>query len=353
MNAPFQHRLKPGTAASDAEALDALAQAERPERAFLRAAWFLSGPEPATKIAIARDMRGHPLAAFPLRKKPIGPSQLGIGLNQIAGPYWPMRGAALDASTPVEALGKALTSPLLARTLGPAFRLGPALESDPSLNTLREAAAFANWSVLSRPVSDLYALDLAALSASGEWPSSKGQQKDRWRVRQLEKTGPVRIDAFTGLDWTQHTRDAIAAVEAHSWVGQLEEGGDTKFSDPAMRKTWEEMSRDPALAAMINGRILWVGRIPAAFTFGLDCGDTRYCIANNFDQRFSKHSPGRVLLYDDFTAAAARGIKWLDWGLGDAGYKQPMGAHNAGAFVDLLFVRNSLVARALRPLWER
>lgn len=355
MNAPFRPDTAPGpdTTTSEADALDALARAERPERSFLRAAWFRAGPAPATRIAIARAPTGRPLAGFALRPRAIGPARLGLTINQIAGPYWPMRGVPVDATAGVDELAAALRAPTLTRTLGPAFRLGPALEHDPALATLREAMQRAGWRVLSRPISELFALDLAALTASGSWPSSKGQQKDRWRVRQLEKTGPVRIDRFTGTDWTFATRDAIAAIEGHSWVGQLDEGGDTKFLDPALRATWEDAARDPVLAAMIRGSLLWVGDTPAAFTFGLDCGATRYCIANNFDQRFARHSPGRVLLYDDFTSAAARGIAWLDWGLGDAGYKQQMGAQACGGFVDLLFVRGPLLAAALRPLWGR
>ncbi|MEO0589237.1 MAG: GNAT family N-acetyltransferase [Pseudomonadota bacterium] len=353
MNAPFQHGPKDTGALSEAVILDALASLERPERAFLRAAWFLAGPTPASRIAIARSQAGKPLAAFPLSDKSVGPSELGITVNQIAGPYWPMRAVPVNADASIEALAGALRDKALRKALGPAFRLGPALEGDPSLQLLRKAADEAGWRVLSKPVSELFALDLAALTASGTWPSTKGQQKDRWRVRQLEKTGPVSIERFTAASWTLSTRDSIAAIEAHSWVGQLEEGGDTKFMDPDLRATWEGIARDPVLAEMVSGSILRVGDTPTAFTFGLDSGTTRYCIANNFDQRFAQYSPGRILLYDDFTSAAERGIVWLDWGLGDAGYKQQMGAKPAGAFVDLLFVQSPLLARALRPLWER
>ena len=224
---------------------------------------------------------------------------------------------------------------------------------DPSVATLRKAASLAGWHWLERRVGSLFCLDLVALRASGSWPSVKGKQKDRWRVRQLAKTGPVSITSYTGTDWTDADRDAIAAIESRSWVGQLEQGGDTKFLDPALRRYWERVTDDPAIAAMIRGFILWVGETPAAFTFGLDAGDMRYCIANNFDQQFHKFSPGRVLLYHDFEDAADRGIARIDWGLGDGGYKTQMGAHEDARVVDLLFVRNPLLARLAKPLWQR
>lgn len=348
MNAPF----KPATQ-SDANAFDALAEADRPDRSFLRARWFLSGPKPASRLAVARDSFGSPLAGFAMRRKTLGPAWLGLSVNEVAGPYWPMRGVPVDLSVSAQTLGNALRESSLTSALGPAFRLGPVVRDHVSLQLLRDAAILAGWTVLSKPVGQHFIVDLAALTASGKWPSTSGQKKRRWHVRNLEKIGAVRIEYFTGADWTCAIRDAIAAIEGNSWLGQLENGGDTKFRDPALRSTWEDAGQDPALAAMIRGSLMWVGETPAAFTFGLDCGATRLLIANNFDQRFAKESPGKILIYEDFIASAARGIATMDLGLGDAGYKSDMGAHVCGAFVDLLFVRRPLLARALRPLWER
>lgn len=344
MNAPTQF-----SAAERSHAIDALAEADDPRRRFLRARWFEASDDATLDTVIARAPTGRPLAALPLVTKSVGP----LRVRQIAGAYWPFRGAPIDRTASVEDLAEALTEPETARALGRAWRIGPVIANDPSLVTLREAATRAGWHCLEREVSALFCLDFVALRASGTWPSTKGKQKDRWRVRQLEKMGPVRIERFTGLDWTNAERDAIAAIEAASWVGQLDEGGDTKFADPALRRYWERASQDRQIAEMIRGFILWVGDTPAAFTFGLEAGDTRYCIANNFDRQFHKFSPGRVLLYHDFEDAADRGFARIDWGLGDGGYKGPMGAHAEAAVIDLLFVRNPLLACVAAPLWKR
>ena len=60
-----------------------------------------------------------------------------------------------------------------------------------------------------------------------------------------------------------------------------------------------------------------------------------------------------MLLYHDFEDAADRGFARIDWGLGDGGYKSAMGAHADAAVIDLLFVRNPLLARIAAPLWRR
>ncbi len=343
MNTPFPIDTQPRSE------LDRLAEADDPRRSFLRAQWFASGRDPATANLVARGNDGKAIAAFPICKKKLGP----IAIKQVAGAYWPFRGAPLDSKSTAAELAAALNDKAFAKQLGNVWRMGPVVDDDPSLDVLKAAALDAGWRVLSRPIGQLFVLDLVALTASGNWPSTKGQQKDRWRVRQLEKTGPVTISHFTGEDWTDETRDAIAAIESNSWVGQLEQGGDTKFHDPALRSFWEGIGQDPAIAAIIRGSLLHVGDIPAAFTFGLDCGDTRYAIANNFDQQFQKFSPGRVLLYDDFTSAAKRGLARIDWGLGDGGYKRQMGAEEASGVSDLLFVRGALPAALLRRVWER
>ena len=91
----------------------------------------------------------------------------------------------------------------------------------------------------------------------------------------------------------------------------------------------------------------------AARALGLDCGPMRYCIANGYDQAFAKFSPGRVLLYADFEAAYERGIERIDWGLGDAGYKEGMGARPDAEMIDVLLVRPAILAALLSPLWMR
>ena len=330
-------------------AIDALAHADDPRRAFLRERWFSAVDDPSFRTHILAGSDGRPLLGLALVSRSFGP----LSIAQAAGAYWPFRGLPMPSDTSANALAEALRQRGARDALGMAWRLGPVIANDPSVDTLRQAAVHAGWHCVERPVGSLFCLDLVALRASGTWPSTKGKQKDRWRVRQLEKTGPVSITTYTGIGWSAQDRDAIAQIEAASWVGQLEQGGDTKFHDPELRRYWERVSEDPAIAAMIRGHILWVGGTPAAFTFGLETGDTRYCIANNFDRQFNKFSPGRVLLYHDFEDAADRGFARIDWGLGDGGYKSQMGAHEDATVVDLLFVRNPLAARIAAPLWRR
>ena len=321
---------------------DALAAAGDPARGFLRSAWF-----DGARTFVLKNDRDAACAAFALAERRKGPFRV----QEVGGAYWPFRGVPLSPDLTAADLAPILRS--ARREIGGIWRLGPVIGDDAQLDVLQQAAREAGWRVLSRTIGQSFVIDVAGLKAGGNWPSTKGAQKDRWRVRQMAKKGPVTIRWYTGADWSAQDRDDIAAIEANSWVGQLESGGDTKFHDPEMRRYWETVARDPVISAMIHGMIMTVGDRPVAFTFGLDCGTVRYSIANNFDRAFNKHSPGRVLLYADFEAAHSRGIERIDWGLGDAGYKSGMGAQEGPEMVDLLFVANPLVAALAKPVWQR
>jgi CelD/BcsL family acetyltransferase involved in cellulose biosynthesis len=89
-----------------------------------------------------------------------------------------------------------------------------------------------------------------------------------------------------------------------------------------------------------------------AFSFGIESGRTRYCIATSYDARYPRHSLGYLACYKTYIAAAERGIERLSLGVGDGGEKSSMGAAPEGDLVDCLFVRGRLLAAALRLAWR-
>ena len=330
--------------------IDALAAQGPAARAFLRERWFAANGHASPRMVTMADGADRPIAALALTERRKGP----FSLREIGGCYWPFRGVPLAPQVSAETLAEGLARHR--GDLGHVWRLGPAEQGDAALASLCDAARRAGWHVLTRPLGQVFELDLAGCADgdTAQWPSSKTQRKNRWRKRRLEEEGgPLRIEFFTGADWTAQQRDALAEIEAKSWLGTLAEGGDTKFRDPAMRAYWEALCADPVLAHMLTGSLMWIGERPAAFTFGLQTGTLRYCIANNFDQSFTRHGPGRVLLYDDFARAAEQGVTRISWGLGDAGYKSEMGAQPGAHMVDLLFVRGALLAAVLKRWWQR
>jgi CelD/BcsL family acetyltransferase involved in cellulose biosynthesis len=325
---------------------DAVAEVARPEAAFLRGIWAEAAAPDAVERWTAVRADGTPIAVLPLVKRSIGP----FAVREVAGCYWPFRSVALAADAQPGEVAAMLAAPELKRALGRVWRLGPVYDGDAAVAALSKAAKVAGWTVLTRRLGTCFEIDVAALVAEGPWPRPATMRKNRWREKQL---GAVAVTAFTGADWTATQRDAIAQVECNSWLGTLGDKAAFQFADAGQRIYWERVATDPVIAAMLFGSILSVGGEPAAFTFGLQVGATRYQIANNFDERFKQHSAGRTLLLKDFEQAAVDGVRRISWGSGDAGYKSQLGATPGPEILDLLFVRSPLLAVPLARYWKR
>jgi CelD/BcsL family acetyltransferase involved in cellulose biosynthesis len=326
-------------------ALDEAAAAGDPALAFLRAAWFSADCGPRPETLVARRPDGRILAALPtFAAKP--------GLRAVPGGYWPWRSVPLATDAGDLEIVAFLDHPLT-RRLGRAWRMGPQRADDPAGARLARLAEEAGWTPLRRVLGGAWLLDVAKLRASGGWPRGSTLRKNRCFEKHLAREGELGFRFVTGADWTAEVFDLFAGIERRAWVGTRTDGRDSKFLAPRHRRVWEAAAADPLLARMMWGSILTVGGEPAAFGFDLDCGATRYCVANSYDPRFARHSPGRILAYRSFEHLGERGVALLDWGPGDPGYKAMMGAEEGPEVVDWLFVRGRALAALLRSVWER
>ena len=331
------------------EAFDAVADAADPRHAFLRHAWFEAAAGDALRALVVQRPCGQPVAALATQWAVPGVFRTSV----VPGSYWPYRSLPIaDDASDCEIVGL-LRRIELRSFLGFAWRMGPVLSNDPTATRLRELAPEAGWRVLTRKLGTSFEIDVSRLRAEGPWPRTSSLATSRRRERKLAAHGEVEYRFVTGGDWTEADRDAMAAIEEQSWLSGIGGAADPKFHDPIRRRFWEQAAQDPAVAEMLFCSLLRVGGEPAAFIFGLECGGVRHVIANAYSQRFAQYGAGKLLLYKDFERAADRGVERIDWGSGDAGYKEEMGATPGPEIEDLLFVRTRAVALALRPWWCR
>jgi CelD/BcsL family acetyltransferase involved in cellulose biosynthesis len=335
-------------ASFSASDLDAVTAAAHPAQAFFTSSWFSATAQPFDIIG-ARRPNGTPVAAIPFTDRAIGPFRI----KEIPGSYWPFRSFPVAEDLSDIELSALLRSEKLYQALGRVWRLGPVYSNDPTASRLASIAGTNGWYVIRKSLATCYELDLAALGASGPWPKGSTARKNRARERKLSADGEVGYRFLSGAELDKASIDAMAIVEANSWLATLNGGGDTKFLDPENRAIWEKLSADPALSQSLFASLMTVGEAPIAFSFGLEVGDCRYYIANNYDDSFSKFGVGKLLLYKDFEFAAGRGISKVSWGAGDAGYKTEMGAEPGPEIQDLLFVRGRTLAMLLRALFLR
>ncbi|WP_298093320.1 GNAT family N-acetyltransferase, partial [uncultured Sphingomonas sp.] len=119
---------------------------------------------------------------------------------------------------------------------------------------------------------------------------------------------------------------------------------------------WRMAMADPVLAGMARAAVLCVDGVPAAFSFDLDAGAWRYAIANSYDPKFARQSPGRLLVYRNLADALARGVRDVDWGVGDSGYKETLGSEPGAAMRDWLLCAPgvpALAGRLMAGVWRR
>lgn len=329
--------------------LDQIADAGPSSHAFLRQAWFAAAVEiyggvPRTLVVRRED---EPVLAMPL----VAYGSRALGLAMVPGSYWPFRGFPLaDASEGV--LGAALAR--LARTVN-VLRIGPVPDGDPSVAPLIAVARARGWAALDRPLGECWHLRLGDTVRAGEWPRSSTLKKNRWHEKQLAANGALDWRFAGDADWPA-AFDQLAAVEEKSWIATRTDGRDAKFTRTGHGRFWRAAARDECLRGMMRAALLDVAGEPAAFSFDLVAGQTAYAIANSYDPAYAKHSPGKLLYTRNLVALAERGVELVDWGMGDSGYKQVIGADQGPAMRDWLLVRPGLPAAAARLVagwWRR
>jgi CelD/BcsL family acetyltransferase involved in cellulose biosynthesis len=334
-----------------ADAIDAAADRAAPSHRFLRRTWFAAavaayGGSPRTISVTQGD---QVLAALPL--VPAGPAWLGLA--SVPGCYWPFRSFPVAQDVSDEAAGALLD--VLRRQVR-ALRIGPVYDDDPALAWLKAAAEARGWAVLDRFVADSYLLDMAALRTEGTWPRNSTLRKNRFHEKHLAGHGTLDWSFVSGAAWGDDAFDALATIERRSWIEARTDGRDAKFTQAGHGAFWRAAARDPAIAAMLWAAVLRIDGEPMAFSFDLNAGTLKYAIANSYDPRVGKHSPGRLLYYRNLTRAIDDGMTRVDWGAGDSGYKRAIGAARGPAIRDWLFVRpgiDALAGRLLRHAWRR
>lgn len=330
-------------------AIDTVAAAAAPSHAFLRYGWYAAalaayGGQARTLLVGDSDV---PVLAMPF--VPLGPSWLRLAT--VPGCYWPFRSFGLALGTGDAALKVALA------TLGACvngLRIGPVYDDDPAATPLIAAARADGWTAIDRHIGESWGLDLDPLVDGQAWPRTSTLRKNRFHEKHLAAHGMPDWRFLSGADWPAGF-DSLAAIEERSWLAATDRS-DMKFTADGHGAFWRAAVADPVLADMIRAAMLTIDDAPAAFSFDIDTGDLLYAVANSYDPAFAKHSPGKLLYWRNLVAAMGRGVRRVDWGAGDSGYKQVIGATQDKPIRDWLLLRPGLPAlagRLLAGLWRR
>jgi CelD/BcsL family acetyltransferase involved in cellulose biosynthesis len=333
--------------ASGSHLLDALSRAAPPEHHFLRAAWYEASGAETVLLAL---VDGTPVAAFPT----VAAGPAALGARAVAGLYWPFRNILLAADADDGDVTRILAALRTGNRLGPLWRLGPVYADDPTAARLARLAPEAGWAVLKRPLGRSWVMEAnEAGTRFGTWPRSSTLKRLAGYERALRASGTLEIERIVGSAWTPEVLDALAEVERASWIAASTDHSGAKFMLPSRRAFWGRCIADPALAQMLSAVLVRLDGRPIGFSVDLTVGTVQYGIAGTYDEAFGALNVGKLANERNLIWALERGVRRVDWGAGDSGYKRTVGFEPGPEIIDLLFVRNSVAAAALRRRWEK
>lgn len=151
-------------------------------------------------------------------------------------------------------------------------------------------------------------------------------RRRRWRrdIRQLEKmsSSEIKIACYSQLSDISYLINVASQIQKSSYKNKLELG----FTDtPVNRALLEKAAGDGRLRAYI----LYVGDEPCAFQFDVRYGKTQFTEFGSFDPKWSRGSPGTVLLIKVLEQLCLEtDINRMDYGFGHAVYKAKFGTNH-------------------------
>jgi CelD/BcsL family acetyltransferase involved in cellulose biosynthesis len=328
-------------------AIDEIAAAGTPERGFFSRSWFEAAlpAETGAQTIVMRRGAGEAVAALP-----VAAGRLGI--KAVPGSYWPFRSLAVASDVTAAEFARLLAAPAAKRALGQVWRIGPIASGDPALRLIEEAAGPAGWRLIKRRVGTSFQVDFAEV-AEGQWPRNSTLRRNRQLERKMAEMGPLEWASHSGPELDARLLDELAALEAKSWQGKSR---DAKFLAPEHRRVWDGLIADPVQAARLRVQLLRIDRQLVAWRIQIEAGRMIYSIATSYDPAFRSLGPGIVLATRALVSARERGFARFDWGSGDSGYKQTLGARPGPDLIDCLLVRGPLAmvgGTAIERVWQR
>lgn len=303
-----------------------------------------------------RDWRGpirflqasaHPggvVAVLPLARQLKGP----ITFWSLGGNYEPFRGFPSDCRNPertASAVAEAIESFADIRAL----RMGPVRADDSAVMALCALLDRRGWSVHRSTLGLTF--EVAPGPDWNEYFSGLGtglRRSIRYDEKALKKLGEYRVAHFgeRGAPLGREVVSDLATIESASWLASR--GGTARFTSAKQQAFWTEIFLDPGLSRHCHVWIMYSSGNPISFCFAIDAGRSRYIVANNYSEKFSKYSTGSILYSAVFRdAIEVRGISLINIGLGDSGYKQRWGAKPSFELADIVAFRPGVVGRVL------
>jgi Acetyltransferase (GNAT) domain len=313
-----------------------------PEYRFLTAHWFeawgdhflgtLAGWRGPLRYVTARDQCGRLLGVLPVATQ----IKARAPFLALGGYYVPSRGFPVT-HVAADAVARALAQHLTEQPERVGLRLGPVSDGDPCAGRFIDALRQRGWRLVPLSLERRQLVELPATLAEYQATLSISEVRNirrRERKMQREQKAEVKFLTTESTDnWDAAIAD-MALVEEQSWLPKR--GGDLHFPGETNGAFWNAVlsSRREGLAARVW--ILYFEGAPVAYDFNIDSGSCRYSLFAHYAEVARSYRTGYLLMLYEVEDAIERGIRTIDLGAGDPGYKGFWGSRPRGSLSDVI-----------------
>jgi CelD/BcsL family acetyltransferase involved in cellulose biosynthesis len=162
------------------------------------------------------------------------------------------------------------------------------------------------------------------LEIESDWASYERSLKTSFRRdlgrrrRRLHEQGRVSFEIFDGRDRLDELLTEGFGVEAYSWK---ERGGTAVATHRRTRQFYWDIAHWAASEGWLRLAFLRLDGHPLAFHYGLEEGGVYYPLKGGFDPRFSRFSPGNLMVQLTLEHAFSTGLRRYEFLGGDEPYK--------------------------------
>ncbi|MEZ5758865.1 MAG: GNAT family N-acetyltransferase [Emcibacteraceae bacterium] len=269
-------------------------------------------------------------AIIPYAYQKVGP----LKFASLPGAYFPHRGIVNTGPESVLIENAAAKLGEIPGIYG--FRMGPVESNDPFVNALTEKLKQNSWKIITMTIGANYGMaPPASVEDYLSGFSANRRQKMRSHARKMDALGKVELKHFNDVDsaiWEKIFKD-IETVESNAWVSK---SGEPRFMGREKQTYWNELVKDDFYKKALSVWIIYLDGEPVSKKVALDAGGIRYYLTSSYDEKVARFNTGVRMEVEFVSDAIVKGIKYINNGLGDSGYKTQWGSEYYNDLIDII-----------------
>lgn len=273
-------------------------------------------------------------------------SKFGFKILSAAGFYYPFR-TVLHSTKLTSSCANAFVETVHYEIKENILRIGPASIDQPINQILQSKFENLGWMCHKINRGTQQVVMLPGCVDEFEQLLSRNLKKNlKRRLRKLQELGEVSIEKFSNCSYNEWVQliDICSEIESQSWL-LSDNNGKTRIK--GKESFWKQYLESNNAKRSVNIWLVKLGAIPVSFSLAIDSGSSRYSISGQYDTQFKKYGVGLLADYQMLQDSIHAGIKTVNFGDGDAEYKERWGAKPGSKLVDYIYFRPNLLGRLL------